>query len=50
MVCLAALYARGVGVKRSLDRAEDYNRMASKYASHEERVEWYNDFLRRAKP
>lgn len=49
MVCLAALYARGVGVKRSLDRAEDYNRMASKYASHEERVEWYNDFLRRAK-
>lgn len=49
MVCLSALYARGVGVRRSLDRAEDYNRMARKYASQEELLEWYNDFILRAK-
>lgn len=49
MVCLSALYARGVGVKRSLDRAEDYNRMARRYVSQEDLLAWYNDFILRAK-
>ncbi len=49
MVCLSALYARGVGVKRSLDRAENYNRMARRYVSQEDLPAWYNDFILRAK-
>ena len=49
MVCLTVLYAKGKGTKRSLDRAEDYARMAAAYASQKERQDWYESFVRTIK-
>ncbi len=46
MVCLTVLYAKGKGTRRSLDRAEDYARMAAAHASQEERQAWHDAFVR----